>query len=413
MELDDGHDGEHGDEHGGEPGDEHGDEDLDRPLLHPDDRLWRHPSEIAAHGLPGWGFGGRARVSEGPQHGRIWPSAFLSGSIGALLVIGMVTAVGGFRTRQVRVPSVVRVAVGPIEATAPNARLADPTVIVTDRVHSAMVQVKAERPEGVLFGSGFLFTTDGFIFTAQRVIEGATKAWVTLANAAVREAVIVGTDPDTGIAVLKIDGANLTSAVIGTATRLKPGQTAIAVGSPTWIGVGAVSAVGKAVQSKDSPLLLDMIEFNGRVDPLASGGPLLDGYGAVVGVVDVVDGDRGFATPIDTARLVADQLIKEGRVVYAWLGVEGDDVDSDLGRRLSIQGGAVVRRVLDGSPAYLSGVHGGDVITNVDEVQVVSNATLQTVIRAHRPGQAVTLKLLRDGKPLSINATLTERPARY
>jgi serine protease Do len=213
--------------------------------------------------------------------------------------------------------------------------------------------------------------------------------------------------------VLKIDGANLTSAVIGTATRLKPGQTAIAVGSPTWIGVGAVSAVGKAVQSKDSPLLLDMIEFNGRVDPLASGGPLLDGYGAVVGVVDVVDGDRGFATPIDTARLVADQLIKEGRVVYAWLGVEGDDVDSDLGRRLSIQGGAVVRRVLDGSPAYLSGVHGGDVITNVDEVQVVSNATLQTVIRAHRPGQAVTLKLLRDGKPLSINATLTERPARY
>ncbi|HEV7888589.1 MAG TPA: trypsin-like peptidase domain-containing protein [Acidimicrobiales bacterium] len=404
MEFDDGHDGELGDD---EP---------TPPLLPPDDRLWRHPSEIASVGLPEAATRG-LRPGSGPgrgQPGRPQWGAFLSGSIGALLVIGTVTAVGGFRTREVPVRSVEKVALSELEASAPNARLTDPLVTVADRVQPSMVQVRAERPDGVLNASGFLFRSDGFVFTAQRVVEGARRVKVTLADASVRDALLVGTDPDTGLGVLKLSGARGTfsNAALGTAVTLRPGQTAIALGAPMWVGVGVVASVGRAVQSKDSPLLFDMIEINASVDPLASGGPLLDGRGAVVGVLDVLDG-RGFATPIDIARDVADQLISTGRVEYGWLGVNGGDIDSAAAKRLGVAGGAVVGDVDDGSPAYLAGLHPGDVVVAVEGAPVATMAALKYAVRSFRPGRAVTLNVLRAGQPLSLNATLTERPARY
>ena len=397
-----------GDDHG----DEHPDDGPAGPLLPPDDRLWRHPSEIASVGLPG-------SVSAPPGRGgahrrrRQWPSSFLSGAIGALLVVGLVTAVGGFRTRTVPERSIERVVTGAAEFTTAGARLTDPLVTIADRVRPALVSVRAERAEGTLNASGFVFRSNGYVLTSQRTVENARRVFVTMSDASVHEAEVVGTDPDTGLGVLKIlGGGSFTPAGLTTAVALKPGQSAIILGAPRWVAASVVAAVGRAVQGKDSPLLFDMIDLNTSVDPLASGGPVTDGKGAVIGVLDVLDG-RGYATPIDIARDVAEQLISEGKVEYGYLGVEGNDVDSALGARLGVSGGAVVSSVAPDSPAYLAGVHPGDVVVGIESVKVETMAALTYAVRSYRPGRAVAIQLLRDGKPLSINATLTERPSRY
>jgi S1-C subfamily serine protease len=395
---------------GEDPADEAGEDQPDRPLLHPDDRLWRHPSEIARHGLPGFATGAGSPAYARPRSRNF--GAFLSGSIGALLVVGLVTAVGGFRTKAVPERSVEHVVIDSMDADAPSAHLTDPIVALADKIHPAVVQVRAYRPEGVLNGTGFLFRTDGFILTSQRVVEDARQVTVTMADLSQQTAEIVGTDPDTGLGVLKIPGKTWFSAPLGTAANLKSGQTAIAIGAPQWVGVGVVASTGTSVQSKDSPLLFDMIELNGTVDPLASGGPMLDGRGAVVGVLDVLDGE-GYATPIDIARDVADQLISVGRVAYGYLGVHGSDPDSDLAKRLHLDGGAVIGDIDDGSPAYLAGLHRGDVVTDIESVHITTFAMLEYTVRSFRPGQAVTIKLVRNGQPLSLNATLTVRPSRY
>lgn len=338
-------------------------------------------------------------------------SAFLSGATGALLVVGLVVAVGGFRVREVPVRSVERVAVSNYEAVAPETRVTDVIPTIVDRVHPTLTAIRAERPEGVLHSSGFVFRDDGYILTSARVVQGATRVWVTLSDASRHLASIIGVDPNTAVAVLKVDREGLTSAVMGTAMSLKAGQTTIAVARPKWVAVGVVAAVGREVRSKDSPLLVDMIEVAGRFNALASGGPLLDDRGAVIGVTDV-HGEIGYATPIDIARKVADELIRTGEVVYPWLGVEGEDVDTELARKLEIDGGALVTGVEPESPAYMVGIHPGDVIVAVEDVPIKTMAALKVELRNRRPGEPVTVRLIRDGQPVEFNVTLVVFPNR-
>lgn len=324
----------------------------------------------------------------------------------------MVTAVGGFREREVPTPYVQSVVVGSAEARVPNALTGDELIKIADKVHPSVVHVRAERTDGVLNCSGFAFATNGFILTSQRHVERAKRVEVTLSDASKHVAQVVGTDPDTGVAVLRIGTGSITPANLGSARSVQGGQTALTIGANQWVGASVIAAVGESVQSKDSPQLLDMIDLNADVNPLASGGPVIDSNGAVIGVADVLDG-RGYATPIDIARDVADQLIARGKVTYGYLGVEGGDTDEALAARLKITGGAVVRSVTDGSPAYLAGVHPGDVILEIEGVRVETMSALKYAVRSFRPGRAVKLELLRDGKPLSVNATLTERPIKY
>lgn len=384
------------------------DDEHQPPLLPPDDRLWRHPSEVASHGLPG----GRRllpRLEGGRGFRRAAWGSFLSGAIGAVLVIGLVTAVGGFRTREVSTRSIEKVATTPAEAVAPDARYNEVVPGIVDEMRSAMVRIRTERAEGVQNGSGFVFRQDGYVLTSARLVQSARRVWVTLSDASRHLASLIGVDPDTAVAVLKVDREPLTGAVLGTAVALKAGQTAIAVGSPTWTDVGVVSAVGREVRSKESPLLVDMIEVSIRADATASGGPLLDRRGAVIGVLDV-HGDKTYATPIDIARKVADELIRTGSVVYPWLGVEGEDADSDLANKLAITGGALVIEVEDDSPASLAGLRPGDVIVGVEAVQIESMGALKLELRNRRPGEPVTIHFMRDGARQQVNATLVSKP---
>jgi serine protease Do len=260
------------------------------------------------------------------------------------------------------------------------------------------------------------------VVVGEHVVDGADEITVVMADGKEHDGELVGGDPDTDIAVIKIDGGPYPTAALGTATGLKVGHQAIAIGSPLGlaggpsVSVGVVSALGRQVESRDGPPLLDMIQTDAPIAPGSSGGALLDANGAVIGITtaiavsDVGAEGLGFATPIDIARDVAEQLITTGEVTHVWLGIEGEDVDGSRAEELGVDSGALIRRVRGGSPADRAGIAARDVITSVDGKPVESMAALVIQLRSRRPGQVVRVGLIRDKQPLTVTATLVERP---
>ncbi|HUQ40066.1 MAG TPA: trypsin-like peptidase domain-containing protein [Acidimicrobiales bacterium] len=417
------------DERGTPVGDEHGDEHDDDVLddgpagtwLPPDDRLWRHPSELSLV------RGARERANDARP--TPWTVSLLGGAIGAMLVTGSVAAAGGFRTHTVTV--VERVAAAP-PASGPDAVVnasrsttAAPMGIpeIAERVRPAIVQVEVVAAGGSGSASGVLFRTDGHVLTNNHVIDGARSIVVVGADGKKWPATVVGGDAETDIAVLKISAPNVTTAVLGSAEGLKVGQLAIAIGSPLGlaggpsVSVGVVSALARQVESNDGQPLLDMIQTDAPIAPGSSGGALLDSTGVVIGITTAIAVDSrtgaeglGFATPIDIARDVADQLIAHGRVVHVWLGVDGEDVDQALADELGIPHGALVKRVRKGSPADSAGLVPGDVIVTMDGKHIASMAGLVVNLRSRRPGDVVGLTVRRGTRDTLMKARLSERP---
>ena len=380
------------------------DEDIDgpssSPWVSPDDRLWRHPSEV--------GFLRTARdVKPTP-----WSLGLLSGTIGALLVFGLMAVAGLFRP-----PTVLEERAVPMPARS-NAGAPDiPTLAA--RARPAIVKVEVRTASGESSASGVIFRSDGHVLTNAHVVEGASELTVQTADGARVPGRIVGGDPDTDLAVVKIDGMNLPVVTLGRSTGLRVGETAIAIGSPLGldggpsVSVGVISALSRSVRGEDGKPLLDMIQTDASIAPGSSGGALLDLTGAVVGITTAIAIDSrvggeslGFATPVEVARDVAHQLIDTGHVVHAWLGIEGDDVVDQS----SNGDGALVRQVLPDSPAEKAGILPGDVITSLGGRPVKSMLTLMVNLRAHSPGDDVRVELTRDGKTTEVRALLTERP---
>lgn len=379
-----------------EPDDGLGDDEPVPPLLPPDDRLWRHPSELAP----------QSRSRKGRRHGdgRVLAIATLSGVIGALLATGVLAATGTMRTRTDTIRTVVQREASPLAVpVAAGAGIVE----VAEKAKPAVVEVqldKNEQPEG----SGVVFRSDGHILTSARVVGDAPSVRVVLADGDALDATVVGRDPDTDLAVLKVERTGMTTAALGSVAGLKVGHMAIVVGSSLALGV--VSALGREVAVPSGPLLLDMIQTDAPVAPSSSGGALVDAAGGVIGITTAVDG-VGYATPIDLARDVADQIVANGIVVHSWLGVEGGDLEADDARDLGVDGGAVVRRVREGSPAAAAGLVPRDVIVAVDGATVQSMSALKVAVRGRRPGQAVDLRFLRGGQEQRVVATLAPRPA--
>jgi S1-C subfamily serine protease len=239
---------------------------------------------------------------------------------------------------------------------------------------------------------------------------------------------VVGTDTDSDTAVVKVDGGPYPVATLGTTADLKVGQQAIAIGSPLGLSggpsvtVGVVSALHRTVRTRNSAqtpngqTLIDMVQTDAPIAPGSSGGALLDAYGRVIGItsaVAVTDTGAegfGFATPIDLARSVADQLITTGKVVTVWLGVEGSDLDGATATDLDVDGGAMVERVKDDSPAERAGLAARDVIVGVDGKSVNSMGMLAVTVRGHRPGDVVTLDVVREKQHHAMKVTVAERP---
>jgi serine protease Do len=367
-----------------------------------DDRLWRHPSEL--------------RTRAGGE--RTWLIASIAGMVGAMLATGVVVVAGGLdRPGTERIVERQEVPVRTVSSQA-TASVAD----IAQRVRPAIAQVLAEGKSGDSSGSGVLFRSDGHVLTNFHVVDGADAVTVVLDSGRELPAKVVGSDPETDVAVLKIDGGPFPVATLGTAADLRVGQSAIAIGSPLGlvggpsVTVGVVSALHRRLDTRTGPPLLDMIQTDAPISPGSSGGALLDSGGAVIGLTTAVattDGAQGlgFATPIDVARTSAEQLIATGKVVHVWIGIQGTDVDPTTAKGLGIDGGALVGSIVKGSPADKAGLLVRDVIIQCDGHQVDTMGTLVVLLRDRKPGDVVGLLVRRGSQDKHMTISLVERPA--
>jgi len=272
-------------------------------------------------------------------------------------------------------------------------------------------------------GSGFIFSPEGYIVTNNHVVADATDIKVALQDGTIYNAEIVGTDPDTDIAVIKIAASDLPAAVIGTSSDLVPGELAVAVGSPEGfqgsVTSGIISALNRNVYITNSAPLLDVIQTDAAINPGNSGGPLCNSLGQVVGINTAIysqsggyDG-LGFAIPIDSANPVIEQLIATGSVTHPWLGISGSTLDPDTASsyNLPIDSGAIVNNVVAGTPADEAGLEVGDIIVALDGTTIESMDQLVLEIRKHAVGDTLTVTYYRNDEKRETTATLEEKPA--
>jgi len=396
-----------------------GEEDeVGRGWVHPDDRLWRHPSEIAVGGGGGAPEPAPVRV----KTPNVFAVAGLAGMIGALFTAGLIAAIGGFNGNVTPVRSIERVANSTVlQASA--AAATNTVVSVAQRLRPAIVEIRAVTGGGQkVAGSGVAFRTDGHILTNRHVVDGASTVTVIAADGTSLTAKIVGTDADTDIAVLKVD-SEMPVATLGSVSGLQVGQQAIAIGSPLGLSggpsvtVGVVSALGRRIDASDGVPLVDMIQTDAPISPGSSGGALVDANGHVIGITTAIAVSEvgaeglGFATPIDIARDVAEQLLSTGRVVHVWLGVRGEDLEPSMAKSLGLTGGALINEVTKGSPADLAGLKAQDVITTVNGKRVSGIADVIVSVRTRKVGELVKVTVWRSGHPQTFVVTLRERGA--
>ncbi|MFO8102255.1 MAG: trypsin-like peptidase domain-containing protein [Dehalococcoidia bacterium] len=272
-------------------------------------------------------------------------------------------------------------------------------------------------------GSGVIVSPDGYILTNNHVVEGASKLEVTLSEAAhAYEAEIVGVDPLTDLAVIKIDGENLPTVPFGDASALQPGNLVIAMGYPLALDEGATITMGVVSNTERSfsigdSTYYDVIQTDAAINQGNSGGPLVDMTGRIVGINSVLFGGAqniGFAVSVNTAEPVYEALIgAEHRMVRPWLGVILADVTPDLAdeANLSRQSGVVITSVVANSPADEAGLQVRDVVTRFEGEEMTTASQLIRDLWRHKLGEEVTITFWRDGEKKQTKLELTvERP---
>jgi putative serine protease PepD len=315
------------------------------------------------------------------------------------------------------------------------------------RVTPSVVTINETSQSGGGTGSGVIITGDGDVLTNNHVVSGAADGGtleVVLSNGKKYDASIVGRDPLSDLAVIKVRGAGtLTPAVLGDSESLHVGDAVVAVGSPLGLSgtvtSGIVSALHRPVATgdpsvSDTNAVIDAIQTDAAINPGNSGGPLVNLAGQVVGInsaIASVGSDSGafpgqqsqqsgnigvgFAIPIDTARDVATQLIQSGHATHAYLGVQAttsaDDRSGASGETADIGNGALVRSVESGSPAADAGVQAGDVITKVGSRDVTGVESLVAAVQSHHVGDKVSITYQRNGSTTTVTVTLATTPS--
>lgn len=270
-------------------------------------------------------------------------------------------------------------------------------------------------------GSGVIITPDGYILTNSHVVNRADRLEVTLADGTTYPAQLVGEDPETDLAVLRIPASGLPVAVLGDSEKLRVGQLVIAIGNPfgfqATVTTGVVSALGRTLRSQGGRLIENVIQTDAALNPGNSGGPLVDTRGQVVGInTAIIQFAQGicFAIPVNTARWVAGQLIKEGRVRRAFLGVtvQQRPVHRRLARLHDVVSGTglLVMGVAPGSPAAQAGLRQGDIIVAIDGVAISSADDLQRMLGRAAIGAPLRITVLRGVERLDLVARPAEAP---
>jgi serine protease Do len=282
------------------------------------------------------------------------------------------------------------------------------------------LNIPKDRKEKAL-GSGVIVSPEGYILTNNHVIDGATDVRVTLSDKREFQARIVGTDPKTDVAVLKIDGGNLAPITIGDSSKVEVGDVALAIGDPFGVGQtvtkGIISATGRGNLGIED--YEDFLQTDAPINPGNSGGALVNDRGELVGINTAIithgsGGSQGigFAVPVNLARNVMSQILKNGKVTRAYLGILPQDVTPTMARAFGEKDakGVVVGDVTPSSPAQEAGVQRGDIILELNGKPVADSNQLRMTISMMQPATAVTLKLVRNGSPREMTVKLAEMP---
>jgi len=274
-------------------------------------------------------------------------------------------------------------------------------------------------------GSGVIISPDGYIVTNNHVVEGAVDIRVTMSDRRVLPAKLIGTDPLTDLAVLKVDGSNFPNVPWGDATSLHPGQTVLAFGNPFGMRFtvtrGIVSALNRPNPSpSDRRKPGEFIQTDAAINPGNSGGPLVNAHGEVVGInTFLISGSgsfagMGFAIPSQIVRPTVAALIRDGKVSHGYMGIGITDVTPENAKFFESKDnrGAIVTQVESGSPGAKAGLKIGDMITALDGKSVSDASQLQVVVGQTRPGTTIRLQVMRDGKNVEVPVTLEKMGAR-
>ena len=317
---------------------------------------------------------------------------------------------------QMAAPSVINIYTTRYVEQNLNPLLNDP---VLRRFFGDRLKTPSIRAENSL-GSGVILDGRGYILTNNHVVAGADAIEVALLDGRTAKATVVGTDPETDLAVIRIKLEHPPAIRSGNSDALRVGDVVLAIGNPFGIGQtvtqGIISATGRNRVGLN--VFENFIQTDAAINPGNSGGALIDAGGRLVGINTAIVSESGgsqgigFAIPINMARAVMDQIIESGGVVRGWLGIETYDLSPALAHALGFNGpgGAIVKAVLIDGPADQAGIEPDDIITAIDDKPVTSARQGLNLITRLRPGTPVDIDLIRAGKPQRVNATVSERP---
>ena len=335
----------------------------------------------------------------------------------------------------------------PVASGEPTASTSPRSVAdVYSQSHRAVVEITVSstqadpfggEEQGQAQGSGFVIDTEGHIVTNEHVVDGVTSASVRFWNGDTYKATVVGADPSTDLAVIKVDAPEsvLHPLSLADSSKVQVGDAAIAIGSPfgleETVTSGIVSALHRSMRAPNGFTINDSLQTDAAINHGNSGGPLLNSSGQVIGVNAQIAGNTGanvgvgFAIPSSTVRTIADGLIENGEIEHAYLGVSVQTIPEAVADQLNLVAGAELNEVRPGTPAAKAGlkastgeetidgtqyVTGGDVVTTIDGQKIENAEQLQRAVDSHKPGDTVELTYWRNGESHTVDVELGTRP---
>ncbi|MEA3194968.1 MAG: serine protease DegQ [Betaproteobacteria bacterium] len=281
-------------------------------------------------------------------------------------------------------------------------------------------QLPDEAQRASSLGSGVIVSTSGYVLTNHHVVEAADEIEVALADGKKLLAKVVGNDPETDLAVLRVNAESLPAITFGSAENLRVGDVVLAIGNPFGVGQtvtsGIVSALGRTGLGINT--FENFIQTDAAINPGNSGGALIDASGNLIGINTAIFSRSGgsmgigFAIPVSTAKVVLDQIVKNGTVTRGWIGVEVQEITPPVAEsfKLGDTRGALIAGVLRGGPADKAGVKPGDVLTEVEGKPVADPTSMLNLIAALAPGKPANVKLKRNGNEVDATITVGRRP---
>ncbi|MCE5203500.1 MAG: trypsin-like peptidase domain-containing protein [Actinomycetia bacterium] len=368
-----------------------------------------------------------------PRKPKTWVVAVIAGVIGGILGAGVVLAIGGTPASTSVSSSQGVTTSAPAASVTIKTASEDPTFAeaVATKVTPSVVSISVEQvaydvfsgkrvTQTVGIGSGVIIRQDGYILTNDHVVADADELLVTIGVDDL-PATIVGRDPSTDLAVIKVDRRGLPAAEFGESATLRVGQPVVAIGSPFGleksVTSGIVSALGRSSLAEGAGGLTaytSLIQTDAAINPGNSGGALCDAKGRLIGIntlIKTTSGSSagiGFAIPIDFAKGIAEEIIATGKATHPYMGVGTTTIDSASAESygLGANAGALVQTVVPGSPADKAGIMQGDIIVSMDGQEVTSVEDVFAVIRSHKVGDTIKVELVRGQKRLTVSVTL-------